>query len=853
MSIAAPSVAAPSSQHPPSQHPPSQHPPSQHHFVLSTAPLLSQRPSASSAPPSQVPIPCHSDDLFAPLPSPSPVSRSPPKSDLPNSSPPSSTPSGPRPHSPDPLIAHLSDLPSPDDAEDDAADEDDPAPVVLPGVDTVVTPDFQRWGIVVNTTHDVVICVSCHKTILRGSVFTHLKSHGIFDIHARDVTEALHPYHTKSARAAIVPVIPAGASTIPAVFGLNVLEDCAFCSVCHRGYGSVESLRKNHFAVSKCNPSRHFHEGPGQTFFTNNCRRVFPVVLPDPVPATSSISLFDSFLRTMEPSDPALEALSEPANNRSLSRFLARERWVDVIRKFSVDYLHQLIDEEPPHPFLEPIRAAAHAYLEKVVEILAHTSPQFKRQMAQYGDGPYGGAFSTVRPGTAMHYSRYLARLVVFVLRAQEPTDTVHVVPFSEDQRIAGERFLDALRSKSNEDLPRLLHTLLYGLVTQTPADASLDSFIFAITNFQVLSCFSSKNEFLRTNDIRRLNAQLIYIMRSVLFTELVSRMQADNLQFYPVYHQLRPFLIAEAQTPFAYSAAVSGILRSIESQDDMMPQFQWKDLERKVILFQDIEFSHASVATVVRGAMAEYDTLLSSKLLCGNSKDDPAFRLPGDISKILDQPQNHTPGFCFFDDTRNDLSHLQHALLRRLVEPHGVSGPFHYVHNDRLFLRDAHEAEQRLCTMIHLSYGQPARGEELACMTYRNIPAGSARALYVLHGLLVLVGGYWKCAEQTGRDKVIARAPAPDVAQRLLFHLAVIRPAQLTLAQIFLPKADADRFKYYLFPGLHKTTTGEDVSAYIRSDMEMHLGAPIGVRDYRQLVSALTRWNRDPHLQAQS
>ncbi|KAH9915096.1 uncharacterized protein B0H18DRAFT_110228 [Fomitopsis serialis] len=741
--LARPSQCPPS-QCPPSQCPPSQPPPTQ------PPPVHSQRRSRSSPPPVAVGTLCDPDDLFAPIPSPSPVSRSPPKSDLPASSPPSSSPLAPRPPSPDPLVTHLSDLSPPDNAEDEAANDDDPAPVVLPDDDTEVTSDFQRWGIVVNLAHNVVICVSCHKVVLASSVFTHLKSHGIFDLHSRDVSEALLPFSLIDTRAAIVPRIPFGASTINAIFGLNIIEDCAFCSVCHRGYGSVDSLKKNHFAVSNCNPARQYHEGPGQTFFTNNCRRVFPVSLPDPEPVDPSTSIFESFLATIICPDPALDPLSEPANDRSLSRFLARERWLDVVRKFPPAYLHYLIDEEPAHPFMKPIREVAHAYFEKVVQLLAYTSPHFKRQMAQYGDGPYGGAFSTVRPGTALQYSRYLARLVVFVLRAQEPTDSIHVVPLSEDQCIAAQRLVEALASQSDADLHGLLHTLLYALVTNTPSDATLDSFVFAISNFQVLTAVTAQG-FLRTNDIRRLNAQLIYIIRSVMFTELVSRMQADNLQFYPVYQQLRPFLVAEAHTPFAYCAALSGILGSIESQEDMMPQFQFKDLQRKVILFHDIEFSHASVATVVRGAMAEYDSLLSSKLLCGLSKDDPAFRLPQDISKIFDQPQNHTPGFSFFEDTRNDLSHLQYALLRRLVEPHGSSGPFHYVHNERLvwvadsclrFLRDAYEAEQRLCTMIHLSYGQPARGEELASMTYRNIPGGSARAVYVLHGMLVLVAG---------------------------------------------------------------------------------------------------------------
>lgn len=77
------------------------------------------------------------------------------------------------------------------------------------------------------------------------------------------------------------------------------------------------------------------------------------------------------------------------------------------------------------------------------------------------------------------------------------------------------------------------------------------------------------------------------------------------------------------------------------------------------------------------------------------------------------------------------------------------------------------------------------------------------------------------------------------------MFHLAVIRPAQITLAQMFSTSAHVERLQTYLFAGLHGPVTGDNVSAILGKHTEQYLDVSIGLQDYRQLASALSRWNR--------
>ncbi|TFY55961.1 hypothetical protein EVJ58_g7926 [Rhodofomes roseus] len=740
---------------------------------------------------------------------------------------------------------------------------------IPPGSDVVITPTFQRWGIALNTTHGVLICLDCKTCVPRDYLRKHLRLHQYFDASEETIAEALGSFDVLKVRQ---PIMPATDPIVPAVFGLNVLPDCFFCAGCNRGYGSLKSLSKNHFAKSSCNPSRKHYKGPGQTFFTNNCRYVFPVALPTPPsPRVQTNSAFSLYLQSVSPSDLAHRPLVLPANDRSFARFVYTERWFHHLVGHTPAALVSLCALDGVDHCNARICEVALQYLQKVVQLLKQAPPQVKRQVAQYselvahfvlaptytnlwfGSDPYGGAFTVIRDNTVAQYAKYLSQLIYFVVRAVVSPDRDYEVPLTDAQRSACQTFVERLPESTQADLQSPLHGLLYSLVAHT-STSKLDKYFSPVTRFQVISALTAQGDFIKANDIRRLNAQLIYIMRSVVFTEIVLRMEMESKPFHPVYSELRTFLSADAETPFAYCAAVAGILKSQDSLDQMMPSFQFKDLEQTTILYQDIEFSHTSVAVTVRGALAEYDTLLASKLLFGLPKDHPAFHMPNDISSLLDQPQNFDPGFCFLDDPRNNLAHLRTALLRLLVEEPRLSGRFHYVqgtqfvfraHTCRQWLEDAHDAERRLCTCIHLSSGQPPRGAELASVTYRNIAGGSARGIYTMHGFLVMLTGYWKCADLTGRDKLIARVPSPDVAQRLLFHLAVIRPVQVALSRIFLDEAATNRFEHYLFPGLHRPFDGDSVSDCLQADTVVHLDCSIGLRPYRQLVSALTRWNR--------
>lgn len=540
--------------------------------------------------------------------------------------------------------------------------------------------------------------------------------------------------------------------------------------------------------------------------------------------------------------------------------------------------------------------------------------------------------FGPISQSTATQYATTMAKLIWFTIRAMPtPDDGSYVVPLSEPQRAACARLLEVLASQDvappspaasppfpvspplgnqddddEEHLPPLsaaeellvaFHGLLLSLVAESPSSPTTSPFWSPVIVFMVLACVTPKNDFVKANEISRLNAQLIYTIRSVLFKEILSRMENDKMAFYEyvfvslltpstrslpssAYQSYSRFLVgAQQQTPMIYCANLAGLLAQARNAEEDMPRVQFKDLDRKIILFRNIEFSHMSISTVVRGVMHEYEALLQ-KLLLGASIGD--FGFPIDIASLRDQPSNVEPGFSFLHDPRNKAVAFEHALLRYLVDgvlPDGnmdkappAMGTFHVVQGQRTYLKQStvmeflHTAlamEDYLITMLHLSMGQPARGEEIANFTICNVIGSDTRSLHIMHGMFCFVTSYHKTINQvqiflccipfilltvsfqTQIPKLITRAPPPDIAQLVLFHLAVVRPAQVTLARRFLPPGVVQRLQTYLFPGLHAPVRGEHISSVIAKHTRHYLNENIGLHDYRQLASALSRWNR--------
>jgi RecQ family ATP-dependent DNA helicase len=81
------------------------------------------------------------------------------------------------------------------------------------------------------------------------------------------------------------------------------------------------------------------------------------------------------------------------------------------------------------------------------------------------------------------------------------------------------------------------------------------------------------------------------------------------------------------------------------------------------------------------------------------------------------------------------------------------------------------------LLFLVHISYGQPARGPELLTIRYRNTANGGIRNLIMDRGLLMLVMGYHKGFSRSERLKVIQRFLPREIGTLFVYYLWLVVP----------------------------------------------------------------------------
>ena len=81
------------------------------------------------------------------------------------------------------------------------------------------------------------------------------------------------------------------------------------------------------------------------------------------------------------------------------------------------------------------------------------------------------------------------------------------------------------------------------------------------------------------------------------------------------------------------------------------------------------------------------------------------------------------------------------------------------------------------LLFLVHISYGQPARGPELLTVQHRNTANGGVRNIFIDSGLVMIVTRYHKGFNHTEREKIIHRFLPREIGTLLVYYLWLVLP----------------------------------------------------------------------------
>jgi hypothetical protein len=191
---------------------------------------------------------------------------------------------------------------------------------------TTSFPILDYLGFHLDTTYNILICLSCGKAILPDAVLGHAKAthniaitradHHVFNklttqIHFSTNTHLIPPVNHQP-----VPYL----KLTPSDYCCNL---CSYCCLTKRTF--AEHWNSHHQSLSSSIlPKDHSHSGIVQTFYHPIAVSYFEVYPPSPPP--SSTSLFDLFLRDVMPSYPPF-SFNIPENSREIPPLLTQTQW----------------------------------------------------------------------------------------------------------------------------------------------------------------------------------------------------------------------------------------------------------------------------------------------------------------------------------------------------------------------------------------------------------------------------------------------------------------------------------------------------------------------------------------------
>jgi hypothetical protein len=219
----------------------------------------------------------------------------------------------------------------------------------------------------------------------------------------------------------------------------------------------------------------------------------------------------------------------------------------------------------------------------------------------------------------------------------------------------------------------------------------------------------------------------------------------------------------------------------------------------------------------------------------------------------IHDSPRERTPGYSFLKHPKNAWNHRS-TLVQHIIETDTLFSQYGYVNSTGSIswnptavhaqMKRIHDLQTKIMCSIILSYGEPARGTELASHLLANVSGGSIRNFFVLFNVPILRASFSKTTYTSG-DKVIYRAPLPRLGRQFVRFLAYLRPLFVEWQEYINPLMTSNA-ECYLFPGLHRPLTSHDVSQALGKYTLQELGLQMKLRRYRQYMAFITSCNHD-------
>ncbi|KAJ6601710.1 hypothetical protein DFH09DRAFT_1355068 [Mycena vulgaris] len=741
--------------------------------------------------------------------------------------------------------------------------------------DTTITQHrnvpLRSYGLVVNVDHgNILICLTCGSCVTAKDVAAHIRTHFrnmVLPLNLGEILQQLFdlvtPHELK---------FPVG--RIKPIFGLKLHPDALyFCSRCGHGFRSESSLR-THQSDARCprigGEIEEHYIAYGQSFgFTTSKFSVDVSLLARRADSDIDPSLIYSQKNVEESSSGRLEAAVRdaqctcfrklhqvrltfapepdysrlptalPVNTQDLDQFHHRKGWIDHLQGLTpVEIqLFTALPDERDHPYLPRLRE----YVLKLLQVVQgymkkHCSHGLMRKMARVGVAETADEFRVLLPKSLAEYSREVVRLLFnSIEQARGAIDTTYY-PLTQEQKktlIQLHKIL-LLPSTRPEDAAPILHHVLVLFFAVEKEHGGVPNFQMAGICYLVARSMGP-SEWIRTSEIGRLVAKLMWATRGVILYAMERDMIIEKLSTSAAYDRYKRFLIDGEDTLMAYLYNIAALIKSIRGEEYSEASCQISDEFGRELIFNGEMIKLDDISALHDGLRADYDTIIWEEIFFGEPLPS-WFNDLIDIHSLVDDPPNNTAGYSFLDHPKNNFVPMFGIYGGWLLSSPIRAARFVDIINGRVAWKAGP------CYQLLLSFSKLRH-----LCTRKIVDVGPSRSLMLLFHLVCIVGVQDKTSHKILKKRFTPGAPTTETAIALIKSLVFFRRFESDLIRYFKGDLHAERYNMYLWPDIAANMSGETISEDLGNATEKYLGVRLQILEWRGVTTAFMHFHGDP------
>lgn len=266
------------------------------------------------------------------------------------------------------------------------------------------------------------------------------------------------------------------------------------------------------------------------------------------------------------------------------------------------------------------------------------------------------------------------------------------------------------------------------------------------------------------------------------------------------VDHMVDLFMVRGSRSPIQWMLDLRSYGLKVHFSSTVPGHVSWMGEDR--LLYKDLNFTMNEFRAFIHRRVSDAHEYLFDHLLFAQAEG--AAEIPTiPWSQLYDDPVESKDGWNFLQDPRTPwpvdgsnwlLHRTRHtpSIQSRFIDDQQLTTKRIDVYLDHVI-----RFREKLCVIVYLCGGQPARGRELLSIRHRNTPGGGIRDVFIEDGLVTFVTKYHKGFYVSNDVKVIHRYLPREIGELVVWYLWLVLPFVEKLQAYRAERGQQDHLRY--------------------------------------------------------